>query len=293
MKVMHVSSAPDILATLLTIAMLQVVTLTREISGIKDAMTVLQQQPSLHLLRQLSSQHPHSASAQPTASSPSVEAPSTTPPSAPAQSHPLLNTLSITDIIAQGFEALGLQPPMTPDNVHSSNRGVGLLDTLLLDAAPSTRPELVVTNPVYLDGDLQSIIPSTPAGVPPSPAVLQQVCYTKSASHVGHQIINNTQVHDGIPSDHDISCNDGLKSKYIVTLITGLLRVMYACNTLLHAMVLLIFGSRHPQDLLEQTSYILQASVCHWVPGLLAGMLLVWFHAASLSSHLTLCNLDI
>ena len=132
---------------------------------------MLQQQLSLHLLQQLSAQH---ASTQ----QPLLLQPLSDDPSAPTQPHPPLNTLSITDIIAQSYDALGLQSPLTPDNTYSrtDNRGAGPLDALLLDAAPSTRHELVVTNPVYTDGDLQAIVPWTPTAVAPSPAVLHQVC---------------------------------------------------------------------------------------------------------------------
>ena len=152
--------------------------MTSEISGIKEAMTVLQQQPSLHLLRQLSLQQRSSqqpSSEQPSADQSASEQPSTAGAPAPAPSHPPLNTLSITDIIAQSYDALGLQSPLTPLTPHTRERQAGLLDALLLDAASSARPELVVTNPVYLDGDLQASVSPTPIAAAPSQAVLHQV----------------------------------------------------------------------------------------------------------------------
>ena len=87
---------------------------------------------------------------------------------------PPANTLSITDVIAhaRSWDPLPLQSPVTPDHADNilraghSATALGPLDALLLDASPSSRPELVLTNPVYLDPDLQAIVPATLAGAP-------------------------------------------------------------------------------------------------------------------------------
>ncbi len=95
-------------------------------------------------------------------------------PASPAHSasHAPINTLSITDIVANSLSQHGYESdasPPTPHHISGGVRGVhGLLEPLLLEA------ETVMTNPVFLDADLTGVsVPATPSS--PAPPLLQAV----------------------------------------------------------------------------------------------------------------------